>query len=386
MRRVLIPIAGVVAAVIFYLVGSLWRGRVVCIELPPVSQDVTAPARLPATAPQDVVAAGTPSQPGLAVSPTAPEATLLGSSPGDLRLLAANADAFLAQRGESAFNLLAAFTATQDRRFLERALAKFPNDPAVLFVALETAEKGAAKTAMIERFKAADPNNPIAWVFSAADLFDGGKASEAVAELREALKRPAFYTYFMERAAALRELARFSGAGEFASESLGYFAQPLPHLSVAMKTSRELQAYVEAENAGGNGDGARSNVKLLHDLGKMFQTPEASRLLIGQMVGFAMERKALELAGTMLDSPLPPGESRLAELNQLKDETKSLVSVAARVYAEPPLWKEYFERFRTEGEIAALRWVNQQPPSAVVPAVKLPTPLSGLDETRPGAR
>src|SRR5688572_22645440 len=100
MRRILVPIAGVVAAVILYLAGSLWNGgapeRVESVQ--PANESTVAPAPLPAMGAGEVLSPARPAHPSGVMAPAAaPETTLVGSSPADLRLLAAKADAFLAQ-------------------------------------------------------------------------------------------------------------------------------------------------------------------------------------------------------------------------------------------------------------------------------------------------
>ena len=289
-------------------------------------------------------------------------------SPEDIKSLAQHADAFLAKKGTSAYSLLAVFSASGDRRYLTQALEQFPNSAAALYVALADAPKE-ERASLIERFKAADPNNPLPWIFSAAELFESGQVADGHAEVREALKRPGFYTYFNERAAALRQLALQSGAGEFGAETISLFTQSLPHLQAATSVSRGLQKWVEMNSSGSDRTAMRDTAVVMFDLGRMFQTPEASRLLVGQLVGVSLERKALDLVPSSDDNPLPVEyQSRSEELLKLRDEASTLAKQAARVYAEPALWRGYFARFKTEGELAALRWVQQQPPTGQTPA------------------
>jgi hypothetical protein len=380
MQRILLPVLLLAAAGLVYFGVSLWKAnpveRAADFRTAEASNEPAAPS-LPAFAPlptNEPVAAGVPVAATVETDPIATGA--LEVSAEDLK---SQAEPYLAREGVTALQLLAGFIVTGDQRFLKQALAKFPKDPAVLYQALQDAPKGAERTALIERFKAADPNNPLPWVFSAGELFEDGRAADAVEELREAIKRPGFYTYFNERAAMLRELARNAGAGEYAAETIALFRHPLPHLSAAMKVSRGLQVYVDAQIADGNHDSIGANVNLLYDMGRMFQTPEAARLLVGQLVGVALERKALEVAGNLRENPLPiaPGP-RSAELAQVREEATALSKSAARIHAEPALWKEYFARFRADGEIAALRWVQQQPEKpATTGSPRLTIPTAG---------
>ncbi len=364
MRRVLFPVLLISAGVVIYITI---RNEVSPGDVPRETAQIATPALPDNVPPQDPSIESTEKAHRIVKTADGKVEELRGFSPDDIKPLAEHSDAFLQKKGANAYNLLAAFSASGDRRFLNQALEQFPKNPAALYVALADAPKE-ERASLIERFKTADPNNPLPWIFSAAEMFEDGRPQDAVAELREALKRPGFYTYFNERAAALRELALQSGAGEFGADGIANFTQRLPHLQAAMNAARGLQAYVDEQIANQNAAAIRDSAQLLYGLGQMFQTPEASRLLVGQLVGVSLERRALEVAAKSGENPLPvAAETRSAELDQIRDEARSLGELATRVYAEPALWKGYFARFKTEGELAALRWVQRQPPSVQVP-------------------
>ena len=281
MRRVLFPLLLVAAGVVIYVT--------IRNEMPPSGSAVSD--RDASSSP--VIAKEPPQDPSIESTEKAHRSTerpepkaeeLHGFSLEAMKPLAANGDAFLAKRGVSALNLLAVFSATGDRRFLEQALTLFPNSAAVLYVALADAPKE-DRAGLIERFKAVDQNNPLPWIFSAAEMFENGQPAAAIAEVREALMRPGFYTYFTERAAAMRQLALQAGAGEFDAESISLFTQTLPHLQAATSVARGLQAWVDSNSAGSDRSAMRDTAVIMYDLGRMFQTPEASRLLVGQLVG-----------------------------------------------------------------------------------------------------
>ena len=364
MRRVLFPVLLISAAVVIYITV---RNEVSPGDVPRETGQPAAPAAQDSAPIQDPSIESTEKAHRIARTPDGTVEELRGFSPDDIKPLAEHSDAFLERKGVNAYNLLAAFSASGNRQFLNKALEQFPKNPAALYVALADAPKE-ERASLIDRFKTADPNNPLPWIFSAAEMFEDGRPQEAVAELQEARKRPGFYTYFNERAAALRELALQSGAGEFGAESIAYFTQSLPHLQAATNAARGLQAYVDGQIASQNTAAIRDSAQLLYGLGQMFQTPEASRLLIGQLVGISLERRALDVVVKTGENPLPvSAEARSGELDALRDEAKSLADQATRVYAEPALWKGYFARFKAEGELAALRWVQQQPAAAQIP-------------------
>jgi len=268
---------------------------------------------------------------------------------------------FLALRGETAANLVVAYEAAQDFQWLERAEQLFPNNPLVL-EALITSKLQPEKLAeRIARFKAADGNNPLPWIFSAEQMF---KAHDPAAkeELEAALSRPGFYTYTKERTDASRALFESMGWAPLDAEARSVFGLPIPQMSTASSIGKNLMEL--QKTAAESGDQAESGhlLQLTYDLGKMFSTPEASRFLIGQLVGYSLERKALDAMPA--DQSLPSGGTvadRLAELDRMKEQTKTMMQTSeAAIAGDPALRLEYLQRVRTYGETIAMRWLQQR--------------------------
>jgi hypothetical protein len=271
-------------------------------------------------------------------------------------------EAFLRDRGESALNLLAVFTATQDRQFLQRALDRFPADPAVLYVAFFwPAEEGEDRTGLIERFKTVDPGNPVPYLFSAAELFAKGKSQNAVTALNAALDRPAFYTYFNERVKALSELALFAGADQFTAQRTAFLAQPMPEFDAGMGASRALQALIRQQRETVSGADLASQAQLLYGISRMLQTPEASRGFIGHLLGLTLEKEAVEVASELPANPLPfELQARLQKIAEMKQQAVDLSETVSRNGIHPKLRDEYIARSRRDGEVAARQWVVGQ--------------------------
>jgi len=282
---------------------------------------------------------------------------------------------FLAKHGETPANLVAAFEIAKDRRWLDRALELFPNSPLVLMRAIETVPNAPAKAgekltpdparlALIERFKAADPNNPVPWIFAAQELFKAGPTAEAVAEIRAALERPAFYVYANERMDAAQWLYESHGLGPLEASALAMFGLTLPHMQAANQSSRMLMEW--QKSAVESGDTASSNeaLRLTYELGRTFATPEASRMLIGQIVGFAMERRALDAlpADAQPDWLKVSPAQRIAEIEQKKADVKGITTGIESVIRsqDAELLAEYLRRMRTESEWAAFVWLKTQ--------------------------
>ena len=283
---------------------------------------------------------------------------------------------FLAKRGETAVNLVAAFETTRDRRLLDRALELFPNSPIVLMAAIEAAPQNAAKAgekyapdaeriAMIEKFKAADPNNPLPWIFSAQELFKAGPNDEAIADIRAALDHPAFYTYSTERMDSAQRLYEDMGLDPTEAGLLAMAGLALPHMSAANQTSRMLMEWQTKATDSGDAAAADEALRLTYSLGRTFATPEASRTLIGQLVGISMESRALkalpaDAQPSWLNNVNPA--QRLAEMEKAKQDVKEITAGFEWVIQtqDEAVLSEYLRRMRNDGESAAFGWLKTQ--------------------------
>ena len=283
---------------------------------------------------------------------------------------------FLAKRGETAVNLVAAFEKTHDRRWLERALELFPNSPVILMTAVnsvpaspapkpgETYQPDAQRTAFTERFKAADPNNPLPWIFSAQELFKAKLTGEAVAEIRAALERPAFYTYANERMDSTQQLYEDLGLHPIEAAVLAMASQTIPHTTAAMQSSRSLMEWQKSATDSGDTAAAADAIQLSYNLGRTFATPEASRTLLGQLVGVAMEARALKAlpADAQPDWLSVTPAQRLAEMEKQKLNVTELTAGLEWILQsqDEQLLAEYLRRNRTDGELSALTWLKAQ--------------------------
>ena len=289
---------------------------------------------------------------------------------------AQDAARFLAKRGETPANLVVAFQITQDRRLLDRALELFPNSPLVLMVAVGSIPNSAApkpgeayvpdapRMEFIERFKAADPNNPLPWIFTAQELFKSGQTGEAVTDLRTALERPAFYTYSNERMDSAQKFYEDLGLHPTEAGLLAMAGMTLPHTGAAIQSSRGLMDLQQGARAAGDSAAENDALRLTYDLGRTFATPEASRTLIGQLVGISMEKRALEALPTDASrdwlSVVPA--QRLAEMEKQKQDVKTLTADLELLLQRrnEPLLAEYLRKLRNDGERSALSWLQAQ--------------------------
>jgi hypothetical protein len=286
---------------------------------------------------------------------------------------------FLAKNGETPANLVTAFEKTHDRRWLERALELFPGSPVVLMAALEsiggasprageTYQPDPQRMAYIDRFKAADPNNPLPWIFSAQEFFKLKQTADALADVRAALGRPAFYTYATERMDSAQKLYESLGLCPVEAGALGMFGLTIPHTTAAMQSSRSLMELQKSASQSGDTAAADEALRLTYDLGRTFATPEASRTLVGQLVAIGMEKRALKAlpAGSPPDWLKVNPAERLAEIEQISAELTEVTNGIANGIEsvirnqDGELLAEYLRRMRTESEAAAYEWLKKQ--------------------------
>ena len=274
---------------------------------------------------------------------------------------------FLAKRGETAYNLLAAYENANDPQWLKRALELYPNDPAVLFDAVGATLSEPERTALIERWKAADRSSPLPWLYSAESLFatDGAAARAA---LRESVSRSGLYLYTNERIAASKQLHEDSGLKPLEADRVATFTSPLPYLTIAMNASRALLPKAASAAEPLPPPPSPEDLRLAYDLARTFSTPESERMLINQLVSVTLERRALEAIpeNTLLENrPVIPAQ-RLAELDKQKAKINHLVksNVADFAAFDEPTIAEYLRRFHAQGEMRAMQWRQTQPKPA----------------------
>jgi hypothetical protein len=94
----------------------------------------------------------------------------------------------------------------------------------------------------------------------------------------------------------------------------------------------------------------------------MFATPEASRLLIGELVGYGMESRALKALpeNTRPEWLNVDPAQRLAEIEKQKEAAKVGTAAVTKLLESrnEADFAEYVRRLRIEGESAAMRWLN----------------------------
>lgn len=274
-------------------------------------------------------------------------------------------DRWLRLNGTNAASLLAARQAGGGSDYLRQALERFPNDPQVLFAALTLRDSPEEKQDRLERFKAAAPDNALPDYLSARNHFKNGQPEEAIRDLVAAVQKTQFQDYVVDAMQSTEELYLSAGKSPGEAKTLGVSSALLPHLTELKALAGDMAALQRDYIAAGDAASAENLARYGLALSKQLGSGEASRTLISQLVGMAIERKVLE--------PLDPskaydfiGVTPQERIEQIRQE-RSTISQSSSIFGQRiPTMNEgeiitYFERLKLYGERNALEWLNSRP-------------------------
>jgi hypothetical protein len=280
------------------------------------------------------------------------------------KLTAEQIESYLAENRRSVESLLTAFRSTKDNAFLKEAQTKSPYDPRVNFdaaaFALHDDASPEERRRSADAFKRAAPDNAMANYLSALAYFKSGQTDEAVQEVVAASGNGRFEDYSMDFMQAAEEAYRSAGYSDAESKAIAMTQLLLPHLAELKQVGVTLGDLAKSYRAAGDEASERATLQLAANLGQNLQQPSGFNTIIGDLVGKAIERIALNA----MDSSSaygPSGETvqaRLDEIETHRAATKALVQQSTPLLdgmSEPEL-STYFERLKLFGEPAALQW------------------------------
>lgn len=311
-------------------------------------------------------------------SPTAEMATEPDGEPDQafaLKLPRDKIEEYLTRRNRSAASLLAAFHASGtaknpegDINYLREAATNYPNDPHVQWAVLSHDVFPEERRKWLDAFKASSPDNSLGNYLSAQDYFKNKQPVAAIKELLEASNKPLFADFAMESYLGAEEIFREMGKTPLEANTAAMSAMSsdlLPELSnmkgIAIGVVEAQKQYAHA--------GDPASVQNLSQMGLQLASRltdgDGGRFVISRLVGSATEAIVLKpldqnTAYDFLGGKTPA--QRLEELKQQKLETRarteSFTSAFSRLSEQEMV--SYVERVKVYGEVAAMRWLQQQ--------------------------
>lgn len=281
----------------------------------------------------------------------------------DTKLTPLEIEKYLAQHGRSAANLLAAFQAGNDDRYLREAAAAFPNDPRVQFLVLARNALPEERAQWIAAFQQAAPDNRLASFFAALDGFKNNQPTAALEQMVAAAGKPSYDDYLFDHSTAVEALYLGAGRTPLEAKLAATFGLMLPHLSMMRDLSREL-GLMEA-SAMANGDVATARTAANVGLGFARQVAEGTTIptYINQLVAQSIERQFLATADAAVVEQVlgQSADDRLAELDRQRNDIRQTAAQwSARMEAgdlSAAELSEYLDLVRYVGEPEANRWM-----------------------------
>jgi hypothetical protein len=274
--------------------------------------------------------------------------------------------AYLALNHTNAESRLATYgEGEQGRTQLRQAATTFPDNPAVLFMALTLgALPDEDRRAWLERFKAVAPDNGLPFYLSARAYLKAGDTENALNELQAGTQVSNVNDYGPERMQAHEELYLQEGRSAAEAKTVAGCGLLLPHLKALRELSDDLVVLQQQYAAAGQATEAEAAARYGVLMSRQLSNGTGGDCLICQKVGLEIEQKVLMnlpsdstydwLGGTpaQRSSEL---DQQLASLDEARTRSDRLLAQASDAELVA-----YFDRFKLYGEAAALRWLEQR--------------------------
>jgi len=286
-----------------------------------------------------------------------------------LRLTSTQAEEFLKENRRTAASLLAAYRTSGDQALLAEAMQLYPTNVNVAFeAAFKTDATPEERRHWLDVFKQAAPDNPMANYLSALNHFQSGQSDLAVQDFAAASGKKHFNDYTLDRIQGDEEAFRSAGYTEAETGMAATWGLVLPQLVQLRDAGQKMIELAGAYRQAGDEASAQAALRMVVNMGAQFDgsTEKAGVPLVSQLVGLALQRKALAaLDPASSFSGNQSVQERIEHLNQQSESIKGLVKLTGplqpRMSAQD--WISYNDRTRTFGEENAIRWLTEKYPS-----------------------
>jgi hypothetical protein len=273
-------------------------------------------------------------------------------------------ESYLAANRRSVESLLGAFRVSGDKAFLKEAQEKFPNDPRVAYAAVFKSDSPEERRQWLDSFKQSAPENSMPAYLSALDYFKAGQSDQALQELTAAAGRPSFQDYSLDFMQSAEEAYRSAGYSDAEAKAIASTQLLLPQLGELRDLGRKLAELGTSYRQAGDQESAQAALQMAMELGQRLERPTGWNTVIGELVGWAVQRTAL----SAMDPSAPYGTSgqsvqaRLDELAQQRASIKAFVqqnSGLIESMSEQDL-STFFDRQKLFGEMEAMKWAQNR--------------------------
>jgi hypothetical protein len=270
-------------------------------------------------------------------------------------------EAFLKNQGRSTINLLAASRLLKDLNYVREAAKADPKDPAVQLELALRGETPEEKSAALAAFREVAPGNSLGDYLAAHQAFAAGDTGAAGAALIQSLDNPLFADYTQKIIAGSEQAfldAGYDATSAFAA-AMGagdiYDLRARPLLDVSESLLSLQQEFIRSADF----DAAEPTVIIGLTLGQRIL--DQGPYLIDQLVGIRIERDFLQQLDPLTQAG-PGGQTAGERLETLQTDLLEIGSLASAFpekfdSADEATQSQYLEKMKSEGELAAMRWL-----------------------------
>jgi hypothetical protein len=268
-------------------------------------------------------------------------------------------EAFLKNQGRSTINLLAASRLLNDLSFAREAAKLDPKDPAAQLELALRGETPEEKSAALAAFREVAPGNSLGDYLAAHQAFAAGDTGAAGFALVQSLDNPLYADFTQQIVAGSEQAFLDAGYEPTAATAAAMFSLTLEHVQSVRDVSDNLKQLQDEFIRTADFDAAEPTVIIGLTLGQRIQ--DQGPYLIDQVVGIAIERKFLQQLDPLTLAG-PGGQSageRLEALDARVLEFRTLGPAFTEKFAtaDEATQSQYLAKMKSEGELAAMRWL-----------------------------
>jgi len=269
-------------------------------------------------------------------------------------------EAFLKNQGRSTINLLAASRLLNDLSFAREAAKADPKDPAVQLELALRGETPEEKSAALAAFREAAPGNSLGDYLAAHQAFASGDIGAAGAALIQSLDNPLYADYAQKIVAGSEQAFLDAGYGPQSAAVAAMLSIEWAQVCQPIREASESLIQLQTELIRmADFDAVEPTVIIGLTLGQRLQ--EQGPYMIDRLLGISIERRFLQQLDPLTLAG-PGGQAAGERLETLQTDLLEIGSLASAFpekfdSADEATQSQYLEKMKSEGELAAMRWL-----------------------------